>query len=321
MRKILLFLFCLFCFSSCNKTIETVNVVSSSYIVIEQSTNKILQGANYDNQRSVASISKIMTAIIVLENIDINKEVVVPEEIKYVDGSSIYLKVNEKVTIEKLLYGLLLRSGNDAAVALALSVCNNLEDFVGLMNQKVDELNLKNTYFSNPHGLDSNDNGNISSAYDMAIIYSYCLKNETFKTIVNTKEYKTYVNKNKLLQNYQYCTGGKTGFTNKAKRTLVSSASKDDINLIIVTLNCGNDFETHKNLYEYYFNNYQSIKILNKGENIFDGRKINLNKDYYFISDEKELSLFYQINYDKHMIYVTLLDKNKRVVDYTEICF
>ena len=164
MRKILLFLFCLFCFSSCNKTIETVNVVSSSYIVIEQSTNKILQGANYDNQRSVASISKIMTAIIVLENIDINKEVVVPEEIKYVDGSSIYLKVNEKVTIEKLLYGLLLRSGNDAAVALALSVCNNLEDFVGLMNQKVDELNLKNTYFSNPHGLDSNDNGNIASS-------------------------------------------------------------------------------------------------------------------------------------------------------------
>ena len=317
----MLFLFCLFCFSSCNKSVETVNVVSSSYIVIEQSTNKILQGANYDNQRSVASISKIMTAIIVLENIDINKEVVVPEEIKYVDGSSIYLKVNEKVTIEKLLYGLLLRSGNDAAITLALSVSNNLEDFVGLMNQKVDELNLKNTYFSNPHGLDSIDNGNISSAYDMSIIYSYCLKNEMFKTIVNTKEYKTYVNKNKLLQNYQYCTGGKTGFTNKAKRTLVSSASKDDINLIIVTLNCGNDFETHKNLYEHYFNNYQSIKILNKGENIFDNKVILSKYDYYFISDEKELSLFYQINYDKHMIYVTLLDKNKRVVDYAEICF
>ena len=295
--------------------------MASSYIVIEQSTNKILQGANYDIQRSVASISKIMSAILAIENNDLEEIVTVPSEINEVYGSSMYLKVNQEISIKDLLYGLLLRSGNDAAITLAIATSGSVASFVDLMNEKAEKLNLKNTLFSNPHGLDKDGIGNISTSYDMAIIYSYCMDNEVFKEITSSKTYSNYVNKNKLVRNYQYCTGGKTGFTDKAKRTLVTSASKDGINLIIVTLNCGNDFETHKNLYEYYFNNYQSIKILNKGENIFDGRKINLNKDYYFISAEKELSLFYQINYNKHMIYVTLLDKNKRVVDYAEICF
>ena len=320
MKKFLFLIFILL-FSSCHQEVKQTSIVASSYIVIEQSTNKILQGANYDTQRSVASISKIMSAIIAIENNDLEKIVVVPSEINEVYGSSMYLKVNQEISIKDLLYGLLLRSGNDAAITLAIATTGNVASFVDLMNEKAEKLNLKNTLFSNPHGLDKDGIGNISTSYDMAIIYSYCMDNEVFKEITSSKTYSNYVNKNKLVRNYQYCTGGKTGFTDKAKRTLVTSASKDGINLIIVTLNCGNDFETHKNLYEYYFNNYQSIKILNKGENIFDGRKINLNKDYYFISDEKELSLFYQINYNKHMIYITLLDKNKHVVDYAEICF
>ena len=320
MKKFLFLIFILL-FSSCHHEVKQTSIVASSYIVIEQSTNKILQGANYDTQRSVASISKIMSAIIAIENNDLEKIVIVPSEINEVYGSSMYLKVNQEISIKDLLYGLLLRSGNDAAITLAIATSGSVDSFVDLMNEKAEKLNLKNTLFSNPHGLDKDGIGNISTSYDMAIIYSYCMDNEVFKEITSAKTYSNYVNKNKLVRNYQYCTGGKTGFTDKAKRTLVTSASKDGINLIIVTLNCGNDFETHKNLYEYYFNNYQSIKILNKGENIFDGRKINLNKDYYFIGDEKELSLFYQINYNKHMIYVTLLDKNKHVVDYAEICF
>lgn len=319
--KKFLFLIFLLLFSSCHHEVKQTSIVASSYIVIEQSTNKILQGANYDTQRSVASISKIMSAIIAIENNDLEKIVIVPSEINEVYGSSMYLKANQEISIKDLLYGLLLRSGNDAAITLAIATSGSVASFVDLMNEKAEKLNLKNTLFSNPHGLDKDGIGNISTSYDMAIIYSYCMDNEVFKEITSSKTYSNYVNKNKLVRSYQYCTGGKTGFTDKAKRTLVTSASKEGINLIIVTLNCGNDFETHKNLYEYYFNNYQSIKILNKGENIFDGRKINLNKDYYFISDEKELSLFYQINYNKHMIYVTLLDKNKHVVDYAEICF
>ena len=165
------------------------------------------------------------------------------------------LKENEEISIEKLLYGLMLRSGNDAAITLAMSISNSVEEFVLLMNKKAEELNLKNTFFSNPHGLDEEDNGNISSAYDMALLYSYCMKNKTFAKITSSQSYGTYINKNKLIRTYPYCTGGKTGFTKKAKRTLISSASKDDINLIVVTLNCGNDFQSHKDIYEHYFNN------------------------------------------------------------------
>ena len=211
MKKLMLLFIFLLSLTSCNKESQVSNVSATSYIVIEQSTNKILEGNNYDAQRSVASISKIMTAIVIIENISLDKIVVVPEEINKVYGSFVYLKVNEEVSIEKLLYALLLRSGNDAAVTLALSICKTIDEFVVLMNKKAEYLNLKDTYFNNPHGLDEEDGGNISTAYDMAILYSYCMDNETFAKIVSTKTYKTYNNKNRLLKNYDYCTGGKTG--------------------------------------------------------------------------------------------------------------
>ena len=323
MKKVLLCVILLLTLVNCNykNDIETTAIQASSYIVIEQSTNKILQGSNYDTQRSVASISKIMTAIIVVENVDIYQYTIVPNEIIKVEGSSMYLKVNDKIKIKDLLYGLLLRSGNDAAITLALTICDTIDEFVCLMNKKAEKLNMKNSFFSNPHGLDEKDNGNISTAFDMALLYSYCLQNPIFSEIISSKNYNNYVNKNKLLKNYQYCTGGKTGYTKKAKRTLITSASKDNINLIVVTLNCGNDFQTHQNLYEHYFNNYQAIKIINKGINIFDNKEIYCNKDCYFITNQTDLSLLYQIDYSKKIINVTLLDINKRVIDYTEIGF
>ena len=323
MKKVLLCVILLLTLVNCNykNDIETTAIQASSYIVIEQSTNKILQGSNYDTQRSVASISKIMTALVVLENIDIYQYTIVPNEITTVEGSSMYLKVNDKIKIKDLLYGLLLRSGNDAAITLALTICDTIDEFVCLMNKKAEKLNMKNSFFSNPHGLDEKDNGNISTAFDMALLYSYCLQNPIFSEIISSKNYNNYVNKNKLLKNYQYCTGGKTGYTKKAKRTLITSASKDNINLIVVTLNCGNDFQTHQNIYEYYFNNYQSIKVLNKGINIFDNNELYCLKDYYFITNQTNLSLFYQIDYSSKKIKITLLDSNKRVVDYAEIRF
>ena len=209
--KKFLFLIFILLFSSCHQEVKQTSIVASSYIVIEQSTNKILQGANYDTQRSVASISKIMSAIIAIENNDLEKIVVVPSEINEVYGSSMYLKVNQEISIKDLLYGLLLRSGNDAAITLAIATTGNVASFVDLMNEKAEKLNLKNTLFSNPHGLDKDGIGNISTSYDMAIIYSYCMDNEVFKEITSSKTYSNYVNKNKLVRNYQYCTGGKTG--------------------------------------------------------------------------------------------------------------
>lgn len=323
MKKVLLCVILLLTLVNCNykNDIETTAIQASSYIVIEQSTNKILEGYNYGTQRSVASISKIMTAIVVIERVNIDSYTIVPEEVMKVYGSSMYLKVNEKVSIKDLLYGLLLRSGNDAAITLSLAICNSVDEFVMLMNQKASELNMKNTIFSNPHGLDEMDNGNISTAYDMALLYSYCLQNPMFVDITSCKSYGNYVNKNKLLKNYQYCTGGKTGYTKKAKRTLITSASKDNINLIVVTLNCGNDFQTHQNIYEHYFNNYQSIKVLNKGINIFDNNELYCLKDYYFITNQTNLSLFYQIDYYRKLIKITLLNNNQRVIDYTEVNF
>ena len=318
-KLILIFLFLLSLTSCEDKTKQVSNVQASSYIVIEQSNNKILEGNNYDTQRSVASISKIMTAIVTIENIDTNKKVIVPSEINKVYGSSIYLKVNQEISILDLLYGLMLRSGNDAAITLAISVSGSIDKFVCLMNDKATELNLKNTYFSNPHGLDEQDNGNVSTAYDMAIIYSYCMQNEVFKNIVSSKKYGQYENKNRLVKSYEHCTGGKTGFTKIARRTLVTSASKDNINLIIVTLNCGNDFETHRNLYEHYFNNYVSIKVLDKGMNTLFDKTIIVNKDYYFVTDLNNLNLKYYINLEKKYVEATLLDENNRIVDYLKV--
>ena len=319
MKFIFLFLLCLFSLTSCNVKTNEVSVSATSYIVIEQSTNKILQGNNYDVSRSVASISKIMTAIVVIENTDVNKVVKVPSEINKVYGSSVYLKVDQEITILDLLYGLMLRSGNDAAITLAISVSKSVDSFVNLMNKKADELGLKGTYFNNPHGLDEQDDGNISTAYDMAILYSYCLKNELFAKITQTTQYKTYINKNRLVRTYSYCTGGKTGFTKKAKRTLVTSASKDNINLIVVTLNCGSDFKSHQDIYESYFNTHKSIKILNKGENSFNNVVFNCKHDYFFLTNLDEVNLHYYINYKSNCIEVTLLDKNKRVVDYIKV--
>ena len=322
MKKLLLFfILLLLSLTSCGniKVLETSNVIALSYIVIEQSTNKILEGNDYHFSRSVASISKIMTAIVAIENIDINTIVKVPNNINKVYGSSVYLKENEEISIEKLLYGLMLRSGNDAAITLAMSVSNSVEEFVLLMNKKADELNLKNTYFSNPHGLDEQDNGNISTAHDMAMLYSYCLKNKTFAKITSSKSYGTYINKNKLVRTYPYCTGGKTGFTKKAKRTLISSASKDDINLIVVTLNCGNDFQTHKDIYDHYFNNYKAIKVLNKGENSFNNVLFYSNDNYYMLCNNNEVSLQYKLHINYDIVEIYLLDKEGKTIDYLKI--
>ena len=322
MKKLLLFfILLLLSLTSCNnvKTLETSSVLASSYIVMEQSTNKILEGYNYNESRSVASISKIMTAIVTIENIDINTIVKVPNNINKVYGSSIYLKENQEISIEKLLYGLMLRSGNDAAITLAMSISNSVEDFVLLMNKKAEELNLKNTYFSNPHGLDEEDNGNVSSAYDMALLYSYCMKNKTFAKITSSQSYGTYINKNKLIRTYPYCTGGKTGFTKKAKRTLISSASKDDINLIVVTLNCGNDFQSHKDIYEHYFNNYKAIRVLNKGENSFNNVSFYSDDNYYMLCNNNDVSLQYKLHINYDIVEIFLLDNKGKTIDYLKI--
>lgn len=247
-------------------------------ILMDQDSKRILYAKNINTVRSVASISKIMTAVLAVESNKLDDVVEMGDEITSAYGSAIYIKVGEKMKLLDLLYGLMLRSGNDAALAIANYVGGSVDAFVEQMNQKAKMIGMKNTTFNNPSGLDS-DKGNYSSAYDMAILTSYAMKSEIYKKVVSTQNYivktnmNTYVwtNKNKLLTTYEYTTGGKTGFTEIAKRTLVSTATKDNLNLVVVTLNNGNDFSEHVSLYEEAFEIYDRYDILNKGIiNIYD---------------------------------------------------
>lgn len=223
-----------------------------------------------------------MTAILAIENKDVSEIVKVDESISKSYGSGIYISVGEEISLLDLLYGLMLRSGNDAAMQIASYVSGSEEEFVKLMNNKAKELGMKNTIFYNASGLDTATIGNKSTAYDMALLTKYAMQNETYKEIVKTKKHvvktnlKTYIwhNKNKLLSE-DYITGGKTGYTERAKRTLVSTASRDNMNLVVVTIQDTDDWNTHKTLYQEAFNNYKSLKVLNK-------KNFTVMKDKYY---------------------------------------
>lgn len=287
MKKILLFLLCLFLFIS---NIKASTATAYEYILMDMDSGRILASKNKDNPKLIASITKIMTAIIAIENKNINSIVTVDDSIKDSYGSGIYISVGEEIKLIDLLYGLMLRSGNDAAIMISNYVSGSEEEFVKLMNNKAKELNMKNTIFYNSSGLDTKTIGNKSTAYDMALLTKYAMQNKIYKKIVKTKKYisktnlKTYVwhNKNKLLQ-YDYITGGKTGYTERAKRTLVSTATKDNMNLVVVTIQDSDDWNTHKSLYEMAFNNYKSIKVLNK--NNFGVLKDNYYPKLYIKND------------------------------------
>jgi len=254
---------------------------ASSYILMDATSGRVLKGKDINNSRLIASITKIMTCIIALENTDIEKIVTVDDSVLKAYGSGIYVQIGEEITVKDLLYGLMLRSGNDAAIMIATYISGSEEEFVKLMNNKAKEIGMTNTVFNNSSGLDENG-GNYSTAYDMALLTRYAMKNETYQTIVGTKthvvktNYKSYswTNKNKLLK-YDYITGGKTGYTEKAKRTLVTTASIDNMNLIVVTLKDSDDWNTHLDLYKYAQNNYNSYKVLNKS-------KFKIEEDKYF---------------------------------------
>lgn len=261
---------------------------ATSAILMDIDSKRIIYAKDIHNVRSVASISKIMTAILAIESGKMDDTLVIGDEIKAAYGSGIYIQQGEKLKLQDLVYGLMLRSGNDAALAIANYVGGSVDKFVSLMNKKAEEIGMKNTTFNNPSGLDE-DKGNYSTAYDMAILTSYAMDNPLYRKIVGTKKYKlktnkniySWTNKNKLLSSYKYITGGKTGFTKKAKRTLVTTASKDNLNLVAVTLNDGNDWQDHKNLYEEAFETYKSYQILKKGLiDIYEEKYYN-NKEFY----------------------------------------
>ncbi|MBR5478599.1 MAG: D-alanyl-D-alanine carboxypeptidase [Clostridia bacterium] len=245
-----------------------IDTSAKSAILLEARNRTVLYEKNAYEKRPIASTTKIMTAILAIENGDLEDVVEVKPEQVGIEGTSIYLKEGERISVKTLLYGLMLKSGNDAAETLAQYVSGDIASFVKLMNEKANILGMENTNFANPHGLP--DDNHYSTAYDMARLTAYAMKNETFRAIVSSKNYtsegRSFANHNKLLKMRNEIDGVKTGFTKAAGRCLVSSGEKDGMRLVVVTLADPNDWDDHLKLYDFGFDNFKCTKICSDGQ-------------------------------------------------------
>lgn len=246
-------------------TAAAVGTSASSAILMDAQSGRILYEQNAYEPRLIASITKLMTALVALESgHSLEESVTILPEWAGAEGSSIYLRAGEKLSLETLLYGMLLRSGNDAALSVAGYCGGTIEAFVSAMNEKAHQLGMEHSSFANPNGLNAEDH--YSTAYDMALLARACLENEVLTKIVQTKsitlDNRTFTNHNKLLWQYDGCIGMKTGYTEKAGRTLVSAASREGMTLICVTLNDPDDWKDHAALLNYGFAKYRSHQAL-----------------------------------------------------------
>ena len=244
-------------------------VSARSAVLIDASSGAVLFEKNSSERLPMASTTKIMTALIILEKMQLDEVVSVPKEAILVEGSSIYLRENEEITVETLLYGLLLESGNDAAHTLAVACSGSIEAFADEMNKKATRLGLQNTSFKNPHGLTAE--GHYTTAYELARITAEAMKNPVFCKIVSTQKMlapsldgeltRLFLNHNKLLKYYDGAVGVKTGYTEAAGRCLVSAAEKTGFRFIAVTLNDRDDWDDHCNMLNFAFENFNILKF------------------------------------------------------------
>lgn len=253
---------------------EPSKISAKSIVLMDGASGRLLYEKNGFEKASMASTTKIMTAILTIENCNLDDEVTVTPNASGVEGSSLWLEIGERLTVRQLLLGLMLKSGNDAAVALAEHTAGSVDSFVMLMNAKAKEIGMFNTSFETPNGLDSDKH--FSTAYDMALLGRYAMKNETFREIVGTKNAsipwsdkdweRSLKNHNKLLWNLEGCTGIKTGYTKKSGRCLVSSVMRDGRELICASLNAPDDWNDHTNLYDYGFSEYETAVLIKKNQ-------------------------------------------------------
>ncbi len=298
-KKVLIILiFALFPFSFA-ATVYAQDISAKSIILIEADSGEIIFEKNAHVSLPMASTTKIMTAIIVLENCDLDKKVIIPASATNIEGSSIYLQEGETLTVRELLYALLLESANDSAVALAYATSGGVDDFVNLMNEKAVSLGLTNTHFDNPHGLESESH--YSSAYDLAKIGAYAMKNPVFKEIVSTQKKsislnnndgkRGLINHNKLLRLYDAANGIKTGYIKKSGRCFVSSAEKDGVKLICASLNAPNDWNDHMKLFDYGFQKYESIKFASPLDYLIELNLEGSNVSSFYATNLDELKI------------------------------
>lgn len=269
---------------------------AAAEIAMELQTGKVLEEGNADSKMPMASTTKIMTAIIVIEDCDLNEVITVADSAVGVEGSSIYLQKGEKLSVRDLLYGLMLRSGNDSAAALAIHHSGSIEKFVEEMNARAKKLGVNDTQFKNPSGLPAE--GHYTTARNLCEIARYAMQNQTFREIVSTKnytgEYRSFVNKNKMLATCEGANGVKTGYTVKAGRCLVSSAERNGMDVVCVVLNCPEMYERSRNIIDGCFNKYELVKL--DENSVFMSGKVlcKLPKTYYFVA-KKGQNLNYKV--------------------------
>ena len=237
-------------------------------IVVDSQTGRVLYEKQADQQSLIASTTKIMTALIICEQCNVLDRMEIPREAVGIEGSSMYLQEGEILTLQELLYGLMLHSGNDAAAALAIYCGGTIEGFAELMNDKAHRLGMNNTHFMNPHGLDAP--GHHSTARDMALLASYAMNNPIFARTVSAKTVnigqRTLRNHNRLLWQVDGADGVKTGFTKAAGRILVSSAVRQGRRIVAVTMNAPDDWNDHKTLLEQGFSEFTTQKLISEGQ-------------------------------------------------------
>ena len=243
-------------------------VSAQNAILMDGETGRVLYERNADSRSLIASCTKIMTALVVCEQCNVLDRVKIPKEAVGIEGSSMYLKEGEVLTVQELLYGLMLHSGNDAAVALAIYCGGTVEGFAELMNDKAFRLGLTGTHFENPHGLDSPNH--YSTARDLAVLAAYAMDNPIFLQTVSTKTVRvgerSLTNHNKLLWQVEGAEGVKTGYTRAAGRILVSSALRAGRRLICVTINDGNDWADHAALLNDGFSKFTVQTVVEEGQ-------------------------------------------------------
>ncbi len=281
----------------------------SGKVVIEQSSRRVLFGDGEDVKCYPASTTKVLTALVALKNLPLDRVVTVPKEAAGVEGSSIYLKAGQKITVEDLLYGLMLRSGNDAATALAIETAGSVQAFAGMMNDMAKEIGAKNSNFVNPHGL--HDDMHYSTARDLAIITAEAYELEDFKRIVSSKLKKIAVdgeevviaNKNKLLKLFDGANGVKTGYTKKSGRCLIGGAKREDMQLISVVLNCPDMWNESEKLLDFGFENFDMVPLDSALITQTDEgrlRPVEISAPYDVTADWKDM--YYPLAKDEYLV-------------------
>lgn len=278
--------------ATANGNVATFTTTAKSAVVMERSSHRILFSKNPDEHLPMASTTKIVTALTVLNRANLDDVVEVSTKAVGIEGSSIYLRAGEHLTVRELLYGLMLRSGNDAAVALALHVAGSIEAFAAMMNETAREAGCTDSNFVNPHGL--HDDQHYTSAHDLAVLTCVAMENENFREIVSTKTTRisnegmecdrVLVNKNKLLSNYPGADGVKTGYTKKAGRCFVGSATKDGMQVVVVVLNCGPMFEETADMLDAAFATYRLQTAIPQNK-VCGSRKEDGKQRYYVCPD------------------------------------